>query len=818
VLKDAKGKTLKGNLHTLDYLFAFLNAYDFSSEGAEEIQEDNKQLINASVLGLIFEKINGYKDGSFFTPGFITMYMCRETIRRAVVQKFNEATGWDCKEYNELYNLIKDKKEANAIINSLKICDPAVGSGHFLVSALNELIAIKSDLQVLMDKDGRTLRDYGVEVVNDELIITDTNGDIFEYNPQSKESQRIQETLFHEKQTIIENCLFGVDINPNSVKICRLRLWIELLKNSYYKADNKELETLPNIDINIKIGNSLISRFELNADLKQALKKSKYSIESYRIAVQTYREAKDKEEKREMERLITAIKSDFRSEINKNDPKLTKLSRLSGELYNLLNQQQLFGESKAETKTRKQKQGKLENEIEVLNVEIEEIKSNKIYENAFEWRFEFPEVLNDEGDFVGFDVVIGNPPYVRQEDFTEIKEYLEKSFLAFSGTADLLVYFIEKGINLLKPNGLFQYIVANKFIRAGFGKPLRKYLMNYQLEQIIDFGDLPVFQEATTYPCIIAINKQAVSKKFKSVQMDELHLADLSVYINSNGNLIDQKELNIEGWNLGNVEIQNLIKKIYSARLPLDKYIGGNVFRGILTGLNEAFVINEDIKEQLIKKDPFNHTLIKPFLIGKDVKRYTKPSNKKYLIFSRRGIDIENYPTIKAYLNTFRTQLTPGSGRKKGNYLWYEIQDTVAYYKEFEKSKIIYPNICKRPEFTFDDNGIYTNQKCFIIPTTDKYLLGILNSSVIFFLFKHMLPKLRGDFYEPSYIYLKDFPIASADPKTKETITTLVDQILDQKQLSSSTSILENQIDQLIYQLYDLTEDEIKIVESSSTI
>jgi adenine-specific DNA-methyltransferase len=221
VLRDDKGKKINGELDPLEYLFMFLNAYDFSSEGSEEIQEDNKTLINASVLGLIFEKINGYKDGSFFTPGFITMYMCRETIRRAVVQKFNETKNWNCSSIDALYDKIDDRNEANQIVNSIKICDPAVGSGHFLVSALNEMIAVKNDLKILQDRDGRRLKEYHVEVVNDELIVTDEDGELFEYNPNSKESQRIQETLFHEKQTIIENCLFGVDINPNSVKICR---------------------------------------------------------------------------------------------------------------------------------------------------------------------------------------------------------------------------------------------------------------------------------------------------------------------------------------------------------------------------------------------------------------------------------------------------------------------------------------------------------------------------------------------------------------------------------------------------------------------
>jgi hypothetical protein len=263
VLKDSNDNRRSGNINTLKYLFEFLSAYRFDRDESEDSQEDSEKLINASVLGLIFEKINGYKDGSFYTPSFITMYMCRETIRRAVVQKFNEVKGWNCEKIRDLHGRIEDKMEANAIINSLKICDPAVGSGHFLVSALNEMIAIKSELRVLLDKEGMSLRDYRVEVRNDKLLVYDDEGKLFAYRPNNAERQLVQETLFHEKQTIIEGCLFGVDINPNSVNICRLRLWIELLKHAYYRVDGK-LETLPNIDINIKEGNSLISQFGID--------------------------------------------------------------------------------------------------------------------------------------------------------------------------------------------------------------------------------------------------------------------------------------------------------------------------------------------------------------------------------------------------------------------------------------------------------------------------------------------------------------------------------------------------------------------------
>lgn len=478
VLKDAKGKRRTGELNTLEYLFAFLDAYDFASEAGGDLKEDSRALINASVLGLIFEKINGYKDGSFFTPGFITMYMCRETLRRAVVQKLNEVKGWNCNNLTDLYNKIEDRTEANTLINSLKICDPAVGSGHFLVSALNELIAIKSELGILQDAEGKRLKNYSVEVINDELVVSDEEGDEFTYNPGNAESARIQKTLFLEKQTLIENCLFGVDINPNSVKICRLRLWIELLKNAYYNADG-QLETLPNIDINIKVGNSLISRFALDADLKDALKKSKRSLADYRNAVDTYRNASSKEQKREMERLIAEIKNDFRTEILYHDPKAKRLENMRAELKLLELPQTLLEESAKEKKERKQKQEKLKLQFDKLNAEIEEIKNNKIYENAFEWRFEFPEILNDEGAFVGFDVVIGNPPYIDSE--TMVKHGLEndRAFLSSTykftkGNWDIYIAFFERGMCLLQQHGDLIFITPDKWLSKPFGAEFRQ--------------------------------------------------------------------------------------------------------------------------------------------------------------------------------------------------------------------------------------------------------------------------------------------------------------------------------------------------------
>ena len=815
VLKNDQGKKQSGNLSTLEYLFEFLNAYDFSSEGSEDIQEDNKTLINASVLGLIFEKINGYKDGSFFTPGFITMYMCRETIRKAVVQKFNESKGWQCEDIGQIYDQIDNSREArteaNDIVNAIKICDPAVGSGHFLVSALNEMISVKNDLRILQDREGQRLKEYSVEVVNDELIITDEEGGLFEYNPRSRESQRIMETLFHEKQRIIENCLFGVDINPNSVKICRLRLWIELLKNAYYK-NTTELETLPNIDINIKCGNSLVSRFAIDADLGQALKKSKWTIDSYRLAVDTYRNAESKEQKREMERLITSIKSDFRSEITKDDPKLKRLSKLNGELFNLTSQDSLFEMEKKQKALWTKQIEKLTSEVKKLDAEIEEIKANKIYENAFEWRFEFPEVLNDAGDFVGFDVVIGNPPYIRQEAFAEIKPYLQANFESFTGTADLFVYFIELGIRNLKKGGSFTFIVPNKWMKAGYGKNIRNFLLKQNINSILDFGDLPVFEEATTYPSIIGLQKGNPKNEFKALNIPTLYFpSSLLEYFNSNYSSIDTRELKQEGWTLSNSKTQRLLSKIIKQGSPLADFVEGKTFRGIVTGFNEAFVVNGEKYNELISEHESSSEILKPFLAGRDIKRYQQPSSNNFIIFSKRGIEIEKYPAIYNHLLKYKLQLESKAGGGK----WYELQASPAETERYTLKKILYQEIATYSSFTYDTEGYFINNKVFLLNIESLSLLGLLNSKLIWFYLNQIASKLQGGALAMQSPYVLSIPIHKNLIENKE-LENLTKEVLENRNLSQETSSLENKIDLLVYQLYELTVEEINIVEEKT--
>ncbi|MGK7940599.1 MAG: class I SAM-dependent DNA methyltransferase [Crocosphaera sp.] len=843
VLKDTTGKKGTGELNALQYLFEFLDAYDFSSEGSEAIQENNKRLINASVLGLIFEKINGYKDGSFFTPGFITMYMCRETIRRGVIEKFNEVKKWNCNTINDIYNKIDDKTEANEIINSLKICDPAVGSGHFLVSALNEIIAIKSELKILQDKEGKTLRDYRIEVVNDELVIEDDNETLFEYNPKKKESQRVQETLFHEKQTIIEKCLFGVDINPNSVNICRLRLWIELLKNAYYKGEN-ELEILPNIDINIKCGNSLISRFPLQSDLQTALKKTKSNINTYQTAVQTYRSAKSKDEKREMERLITKIKENFKTTLYGTDPKKVKLRKLESDLYLLENQTTLLEETKTEKKKKEKKILKLQNEIDKLTVELEEIESGKLYQNAFEWRFEFPEVLNNKGDFVGFDIIIGNPPYIRQEEIKAFKPYLKQEYSCYTGVADLFVYFYEKAYNLLKKQGILTYISSNKYFRSGYGEKLRSFLTtNTTIHTLIDFGDAPVFEEAIAYPSIIVTQASSLLKSSQTINVlnwkTDNSIDDFVTILDQDSFSLQQQDLLSEGWRLESSDVLQLLDKLRNAGTPLGEYVKGRFYRGIVTGFNEAFVIDKETKDRLITEHSSSAEVLKPFLRGRDVKRWVINNPDLWLIFipwhfplhednSIVGSSMQaeeafkhQYPAIYNHLYQFKDKLSARNKTETGiRYEWYALQRCAAsYYKEFETDKIAYPDIANQCNFALDYNQMITDCTIFFISHTFNSLIAILNSKVIDFFFPHICPKVRGDFMRFKSIYVSQIPIPKATKKQDTDITEIVNKIIKIKNNNPDADVshLEKEIDQIVYELYGLTPEEIAIVEGNMT-
>ncbi len=872
VLKDIKKK--KSSLPTLSYLFSFLNSYDFGSDSAGELREENKTIINASVLGTVFEKINGYKDGSIFTPAFITMYMCKQSIRLAVLQKFNDAKGWNLQSFDELHNKIENISEANQIMNSLKICDPAVGSGHFLVSALNELIAIKSELKILVDKNGKRIKEYTIEIVDDELVIANEDLVTFKYKAQNalrkeiSETQRIQETLFHEKQTIIENCLFGVDINPKSVLICRLRLWIELLKNAYYTApEYTTLETLPNIDINIKCGNSLISRFGLDADLSKALKSIKYDVKAYRGFVNDYKNEKSKDVKRGLQQIIDKIKNEFKTEINKNSKEYRKLQELQYE-FNLLAAPNIFNndavqEPQAEygTSENKKKQkdriATLQAEINKRTQEFDDIKNNKIYRNAFEWRFEFPEVLNDNGDFEGFDVIIGNPPYIKEYDNKAAFDGL-RNLDCYQGKMDLWYLFGALGLQLIKQNALLHFIATNNWTTNAGASKFRNYvLQNSQFINLTDFGAYMVFDNASIQTMTILLKKQNAIDNYNfeylkleckkptleialdvlncvatettkvlkpSIQKEKLIDKPLSFNTSTNDALLDkikakQNFILIDKADKKTRATSEIANGIHHHHDIINKDRNIKLKNKYAVGTGIFVLNNEELK--LLKLSKKELELIKPQYSSKQVGNYyTNPKNEDWVIYTRSDISkpdkltnkipLDAFPKIKNHLDNFKSVITSDNAP-------YGLHRAREQYF-FEGPKIAVLRKCsKKPVFSFSDFDCYLPAAFYIIQSNRinlKYLTGLLNSKLVVFWLRKK-GKMQGNNYQLDKEPLLEIPIYKPTEKEMLKIASLVDKIIALKAEGKDTSKLEKQIDEVVYALYELSPEEIEMIENN---
>ncbi len=656
-------------------LLDFLNEYDFSS-GDENAKAEN--IINASILGKIFERLNGYKDGSVFTKSAVTSYICKNAIEKVVVDKFNEKFKWDCENLQDLKKQIdrnfKNEAEFISLLQSVKICDPAVGSGHFLVSALNEMIATYHALGL-----AEGLNACELKLQNDEIVLKTRDGKVFEYQRpkiQSDERHKIQKALFELKRQIIENNLFGVDINKNSSQICKLRLWIELLKNSYYlqKGDEgfdenlndecHQLQTLPNIDINIKCGNSLLNLIATQdgKDIENSVKwhkdhntefsnTFKAHIQRYNALVQEY---KDKVGK----------KDDLREQIQQIKDSLKKMLYTKPTQDKLDNELKIFVENYGTQDLNKPLQDLVEiyketdkrsewKQYALFSKKPSKAQINKIHklyqdlqkakDESIEWRYEFPEILNlsnidkdNFGDFIGFDLIIGNPPYIRQEDIPN-KERILKAFESLklksgksfaNSTADILTYFFPKGISVLKEGGILSLIVSNKFARAGYGANLREFLLkNSRLLHILDLNGVTAFDGVTVDTLIISCQKQKPNKntEFSYKKHPVGKLQSLEFIENLHENLIPQSKLSKEAFIFGDDALFELKSKIESVGTPLKEWdIAINY--GIKTGYNEAFIIDTQTKEMILKACDDSDKSRKPYPCHTDLSCHTERS------------------------------------------------------------------------------------------------------------------------------------------------------------------------------------------------
>ncbi|EAJ6205198.1 class I SAM-dependent DNA methyltransferase [Campylobacter coli] len=847
VLKDDKCKAKKGQVGLLEYLFEFLDSFDFGSDDEQSEILSQKELISSSVLGNVFEKLNGYKEGSFYTPSFITSYMCKESITKVVLDKFNAQFDLDAKDISELRKSLRkeDKKAQKELLNSIKICDPAVGSGHFLVSALNCLLSIYDELN-LFDEE------FYLEVQNDEILITGRKGEFIEYKRPSTPKDKahlIQQELFHTKKDIIENNLFGVDINPNSCEITKLRLWIELLKHSFYQSFDDEnyhdLKTLPNIDINIKCGNSLVSYFETGKSLNH-YPNIKERINKYKRIVKDYKEGfyTDKSHiNQEIKNLKISFKNfcfadKFKKEMKSFNDKCEKYSKKYGNFLAVDDENLKFFVS-ANLTLFDFDEKEATKEFANLKKEYDNI-FNLESNHPFEWRFEFPEILDDDGNFKGFDLIIGNPPYIRQEELKELKPHLAKNYKVYKGTSDIYTYFYELGFNVLKENGILSFITSNKYTRAGYGEALREFLLkNVKVLEYTDLNGIKVFDSATVDTSILCFEKsKSKDNKFKYLALSNEILKTCAYDIGLYKDFAEfsQNSLSKESFTFSDENTSALKAKIERIGTPLKEWQGLNIYRGILTGYNEAFIITTEKRNEILAncKDEAEKErtakLIRKMLRGRDIKRYSYEWAGLWVINTHNGyknqngekvevINIEYYPSLKKHFDEFYPQLEK---RTDKGLTPYNLRNC-AYLDEFEKEKIVWNPVSGEYLFSYIKEHIFFNNSLFMM-TLDvfslKYILAFMNSNC----YKWLITLKTNLIQTGSYAYgakdkIERLPIPKINSKNEKLaneLINLVDEILKAKEQDKNvnTQELENKINSLVYKLYNLTEEEIKIIEN----
>jgi hypothetical protein len=587
------------------------------------------------------EKTSGVKgrrkrDGIVYTPDYIAKFIVEKTLGTHVEELFRNTIGQFVKGDVSDYTSLKFKKgiEEKAwvtyrfALTTLRVVDPACGSGVFLVTAFDYLKAE-------YDRVNKKIAELRGK--------SDYIGDVEDVDRE-----------------ILSQNLYGVDVNAESVEITKLSLWLKTAKKG------KELDSL---DHNIRVGDSLI-----------------------------------------------------------------------------------------------------------------EDSSFAYLKHGFSWNGALPEVFAAGG----FDVVLGNPPYVRQELLKDMKPYLQKRFEVYHGVADLYCYFFERGLRLLKQGGRLGYISSSTFFKTSSGAPLRAYLKKEAaLDSVTDFGDLQIFEGVTTYPAILTMRKAAAAETFKFWKVKAIPEGNFGKAFGDAAQDYPQDKLGAGSWELESDALRELRDKIVAGKKTL-KEVYGSPYRGVLTGLNEAFVINRATRDKLIAEDPKSEELLKPWLEGKDLKRWRAEPRDIYVIFARRGVDIEKYPAVLAYLEQFREGLEPKpknwqpseamkewKGRKPGSYRWYEIQDAVDFFEKMESPKIMYGEFAATNIFSIEPNSLYLNNKCYFLPSNDYSLLALLNSNIFRFFIDAESVAVRGGFTQLHSQYVEQFRVPTIHQEANTLLSKL---------------------------------------------
>ncbi|HQE92161.1 MAG TPA: TaqI-like C-terminal specificity domain-containing protein [Anaerolineae bacterium] len=738
--------------------------YHYNFTVTESTPLDVEVAVDPEMLGKIFEELvtGRHESGSYYTPKPVVAFMCREALKGylhdACPREAETAIAAFVEERDA--SDIRQPEAVLAALRAVKVCDLACGSGAYLLGMLHELMELRQALFVSRHLDARS--------------------------------------AYERKLEIIQNNLYGVDIDPFAVNIARLRLWLSLIVD----YDGDDPPPLPNLEFKIEVGDSLTAPAPapLQPDLFRQQDVADFFI----------------------------LKGQFMT---------------------------AHGPEKKTLKAR----------IDTLKASIAKWASEESGADAFDWAVDFAEVFTPQADAAtlrggmtdvlnattgqmqlatsaapGFDIIVANPPYVRQELLgSDLKAKLKKRYPdVYTGTADLYVYFYARALDLLREGGIASFITSNKWLRAGYGEKLRQHLnTKTTVQAVIDFGDLPVFG-AIAYPQIIIFRKHAPPQEhtLRALTVDDLSAVEhLSEVVQAEAWEQPRASLRADGWVLAHPTVTALLEKLRAAGKPLDDYMKGRFYRGIVTGYNEAFIVDYATRNRLIAEHPSSVEVLKPFLRGRDVKRWIVDFAELWLLFipwhfplhedtslqgaSRTAEKMfkKQYPAVYDHLSLYKEALSDRNKTETGvRYEWYALQRCAAtYYKEFELPQIVWGNLATRPNFAFAEAGYYLCAPANTIPTDDKFLLGILNSQVTHYLILQSAAQRQGGFVEFKPMYVSQIPIPDPTPDQRAAIEGLVRRLLDARGQGPQVSAWEAELNALVYQVYGLTAEEIKVVEGS---
>ncbi|WP_170142921.1 Eco57I restriction-modification methylase domain-containing protein [Thermosporothrix hazakensis] len=770
---------------------------------------------------LINDKRERKTSGSYYTPDYVVKYIAEETIgkllddklnqllprfrdlqlelrhQREIMRELSPETQNEAKAEEAAYQL----PEAQALIEDFfdfKVLDPSMGSGHFLVEAVD----------LITDRMVKYLDRFAWNPVMHHLqkMRKDIRDEVERQGVKIDETKLTDINLL--KRQVLKRCIYGVDINPMAVELAKVSLWLDSFTLG---------APLSFLDHHLRCGNSLMGAWldQAQSDITALAPRSLfYSTVEWKNDIP--------------EATGNALAVAHLSDVTKEQVQQSKAKHKDAERALLPFKRQMhvylsrWSRNKSGSKRQKAKQENKEqnvaldflrnavskewsrdNTLTLLDEEQQQVVANALADaqeyRFFHWELEFPEaffeITQENGKQKarfkqdgGFDVVIGNPPYVRQERLGSLKDVLQHLYSVYNGTADLSTYFIELGHLLLHQNGRFGMITSNKFMRANYGKEIRAYLANdpVYVDKLIDFGDLPVFGDATTYPLILLTRKAkrtgtpTTYTKVTRLQFNQLPKLSLSTVLE--GSLVELPEdaLKSANWSLANKDGESVLQKIKACSVPLKEYLPNKIYYGIKTGCNEAFVINQETRDRLIAQDPASAEIIKPLLEGEDINRYEIEFKQQYLIFTRGEFKLSKYKAIREYLEQFRERLEPRprdwdprkagkwNGRAPGSYQWFELQSTTAYYAEFEKPKIIFPDMANKGSFTLSTNGEYALNTAYMICSSSLSLLALLNSSLIEFFYRDKAALYRGGYLRFFAQYINETPIRKIKDVTPE--------------------------------------------------